>query len=166
MKQFFYNLLKFTLIILFINNCSENVSSNNTNKFVIDATDIQISIEKGDSLYSYKIVHKIYFHTENSGANLVSYGYRVEHGTHTTGYDWNAARSRPRSTMFIEESQNDSLIYDRSYTTPLNNNTDKYILFYISGYFFNEPLALRNIQQDLDLEGFFYSSYDTLKFIE
>ena len=95
---------------------------------------------------------------------MASYGYRVEHGTHTTGKDWYS--SRPRSAMFIEQSHKDSLIYERNYTTPLSNNSDKYILFYISGYFLNEPLAIRNIEENLDLEGFFYSSYDTLKFIE
>ena len=164
MKKFIYHLLQFILFILFINNCSEDISSNNTNKFIIDKTDIQFSVEKGDSLYTYSLIHKVYFHTENSGANLASYGYRVEHGTHTTGKDWYG--SRPRSEFFLEESHQDSLIYERTYTTPLDNNTDKYLMFYISGFFLNEPLAIRNIEEDLDLEGFFYSSYDTLKFIE
>ncbi|MGD9487207.1 MAG: hypothetical protein AB7W47_04255 [Calditrichaceae bacterium] len=59
--------------------------------------------------------------------------------------------------------EKDTLIYQESFSTPLSENYDRYFGFRLTGYYYDEPLSLREINENLNLEGFFYFYANTIQ---
>lgn len=155
------------LIFLLISGCSTSTQPDDTEgRFVVDTQEVTFDKSWTDSTLYYNTNFTIVYHLENESGNLTEYMYTLQilpYGF-AIGTGWDDRGSNPprgRTRHFLEAGQKDTLQISLKIGTKDTSRIVGY-KFYIQGYYYDEPKFLSELEDEKNLDAFFYFYEDTL----
>ena len=153
--------------ILFLAYCTKSTEPEpDSGKFVVDKQELSVNKYFEDSTLFYDTNFTFIYHLENESGNLLEYRYGLyilPNGFGTaTGWDDRRSRSyRGRTSKFREINEKDTLAFNLRIGTR-DTLAVVGLNFYIQGYYFDEPKFLFELEDEQNLDAFFYFYEDTL----
>ncbi len=152
---------------LFILNCSKSTDPElDLGTFVVDKQEIVVEKYFEDSTLFYDTKFTFIYHLENESGNLNEYQYSLHYLPNGLGLgngwdDRSTSRRRGMTPKFLDIKQKDTLEFNLKIGTSDTLQTIRY-QFYILGYYYDEPKFVSELEDQQNLDAFFYFCEDTL----